>query len=382
MGSSAPFGSEGGGGPTPEQIATAGGAVATVLGFGGGDGPSPRDIRRSTPAQDLLARLTAKLATRTKPESRKYQRNVRRLAAAQDVVDAAIQLGIDPGRKTGNVIRAIRLALGLEKFGGLRALERGRGPDLSVLARAHAAAAAQPTTPGLPQPSPVPQPTTAPAPPGLPPNWWDWQLWQRALYGLGTFAGLFGRERQATSQRQPRPAGLTVPRPPPPAVFEPQPAPPPGAATTVGEPTVPFHDVLFGSVGSIDFGGLIEQGLDVFQDYYYGSINDPGPGGAPLPGTRSPSGTFQTAGLGPAGGAVLGGLSAAALEAFFGGENGDPSSALFRATDARIIPRSRIDAVGPDGRNYTWLRAVPYGWKVRGTKVGGRRRHHHHYRKR
>ena len=326
--------------------------------------PSRRDIVRHRRVRAQLAHLTRKLETR-KPGSRKFERTERRLAGIQDLIAAAQALGIRPDLTVRRTIRTVERLLGIDT--NLRQIERGRAPDLSELAVARAARQPGPVT------HPQPQPDAQGAPPGLPGSWWDWQLWQRALYG-----GLFAAGLRTPGDPSGRPINQGSLRTgfPPATVFNPQPAPPPGAATTIGG-TVPFHDDLFGSIGSIDVGGLLEQGLDVFQDYYFGSIDDPGPGGRPL--NRPPPGTFQTAGVGGLGAGLAGGAAAALLESFLGG-NGAADTGLFRATEARILPRARIDAVGPDGRNYTWFRAIPYGWKVRGTKVGGKKRHHHHRR--
>ena len=135
-------------------------------------------------------------------------------------------------------------------------------------------------------------------------------------------------------------------------------------------------DDLFGSVGTPDFYGALEAGINLAGNIWGG----PGSGtGAALPPVfmqqPPPSGR-------PLPAVIAGTLGAGAVElaSSFFGSNGDQAG-LFRATAERVIPRARIDAVGPDGRCYTWFRAVPYGWKVRGTKVGGRKRHHHHYRR-
>lgn len=358
-----------------------------VLGIGTRDSsPSPRDIRRHTPVDQLLADLTARLATRTKPESPKFQANVARLAAATDISEAATILGIDTGLKTRNVIRALRAILGLGKL-GLRAIERGNAPDLSVLATASAAGSAGPTpfpvlppqppppgtTPGIPQPRPIPTPR---APPGLPSGWWDWQLWQRALYGAVSLAGLFRRQPAAGGVQQfrfPQPGGA-LPAP----IFNPQPAPPPGAGTTVGG-SVPIHDPVFGDSGGFDFGGLIETLGGVAT-----SIWGPQGGGGVQPmNIVQPQFPGVAAGVSPGVLGAVAGTAASGLFELFSGGNGAPEAGqFFKVSEQRLLPRARIDQVGPDGRSYTWFRAVPYGWKVRGTKVGGRKRHHHHYRKR
>ena len=140
-----------------------------------------------------------------------------------------------------------------------------------------------------------------------------------------------------------------------------------------------IHDSVFGDSGGIDWGGMLEAGLDVAQDWYYGSVAQPGPGGAPV--NRPPPGTYQTAGMGPGALGALAGMAGGAaseLIEYWASSGGDV--ALFKPTATTIRPVSRIDRVGPDGRCATWLLATPYRWKVRGTLVGGRR--HHHHRKR
>lgn len=392
LGSTEDGGGGGNGGPLPGPW--------NVLGIGERSGrPSRRDIVRKRPAEEQLAFLRAKLTTRT-PGTTAYERTAGRLSGIEDVVSAAITLGIDPARATRRVIQEIAARLGLDL--SLKKIERGRAPDLSVLAAAARAATAGPdpnlpTTPGLPQPSPVPQPTTAPAPPGLPPNWWDWQLWQRALYGGLSLAGLF--RQQPTTTRAP--TTVRFPRPSAPIPGPVGPAGAPGLPAPVGGGSVPIHETIFPSVfgdaGSFDFGGLVQSGIDIYQQLW-GSNQPPiimngGFPGTPGPPTPFPgppisvgqSGIPQVTQAGlpaliPGALGLAGGVLAETIQNWL---TSSPDVGMFKPSGGeRIIPRSRIDAVGPDGRCYTWLRAIPYGLKVRGVRVDGRRRHHHHYRKR
>ena len=145
---------------------------------------------------------------------------------------------------------------------------------------------------------------------------------------------------------------------------------------------------VFGDVGSgNDWWGLLSQGIDLAAQAFGPQPQMPTgifPPQQQLQQFQAPMSPIP--GL-PAAGAL--GLGAAALGLLQGGMTGGAEGQfdvsdllgapqLFRATDSRIRPKARIDAVGPDGRCYTWLRAVPYGFKVRGTRVGGKRRHHHH----
>lgn len=373
MGSAPP--SEGGGIP-PEVPIVIGGAIGGLLGLGGGSEPSRRDIVRKRPVLQQLAHLQASLARRSPVKTpRKFARTERRLSGIEDLIEAARTLAI-PLLSVRKTIRAVERRLGVDT--GLRQIERGLAPDLSVLAAA--AAATQPPAPPSPGiPPPTPRPT---APPGLPSGWWDWQFWQRALYGAASFAGLLRRQPSAGGGGTIR---IVLPRAQAPApIFTPQPAAPPGAATSLGGTMPAFsftgsgaNDSIWGNVGSGDIWGALEAGIDLAGQFF-------GQQAAPLVQGSRP-GFLPAVLAGPVARTVLGGAAGAAgvglLEGFFG-DDSPGAPALFTASESRILPRARIDAVGPDGRCYTWFRAVPYGWKVRGTKVGGRKRHHHHYRKR
>lgn len=58
---------------------------------------------------------------------------------------------------------------------------------------------------------------------------------------------------------------------------------------------------------------------------------------------------------------------------------GQAGAGFFTSTVARIVPRTEISMIGPEGKTHTWLYARPKGWKINRCNVSGRRRRHHHH---